>query len=595
MPQAAMSARADDVHLITHRGFAARSGREAAALRSTLARLRLPNATVCEIAGGELATWGLPEWHREEDALLLAASGRRHEQDLSPAEVYRLLAGEVSALADVLPTFAAAASTCTGGVKVATDYLGFRHVFHGHRDGAAIVSTSSHACAIELGSGLDLGAVAVQSSLGWQLGQRTLFQGVHKLGPGGIATLEDGTVTLSSSRHREAVGQLDLDDAVRTAARVLRTYLTAYLGDHPDAGLQLTGGQDSRLLLSAIPRSRRQGLRVVTLGIPGNPDVDIAGELAARYGMRHEVLSLAGLENLDPAEAYHLCLDAARRLDYSADPLAHAALSYAESRSEPGPRISGLGGEVARGFYYLGRPTVAPVSSGRARRLARWRMFVNEAVPADALDPAFGEWARDFATREVERVLTETGLPWMSATDELYLAHRMQRWGGVTETAVCLDREIINPMLDDRFISIATALGPLDKRNSRFLSRLQLELDAELGSYPLDGRPPPAAYAQRSVRNSAGLTTATFHKTRRKIVQRVRGRSRPPAGGELLAAKVIEHWRTDPATLESLDDLGVFQTGWLEALSVSRQPSPPTSAVALMVNLIAASTELEAR
>ena len=179
-------------------------------------------------------------------------------------------------------------------------------------------------------------------------------------------------------------------------------------------------------------------------------------------------------------------------------------------------------------------------------------MFVNEAVPVEALDPSFGPWAREFATQEVVRVLTETGRPWMAATDDLYLHHRMQRWAGVTETAVCLDREVVNPMLDDRFISIATALDPLDKRNSRFLSRLQLELDAELGSLPLDGRPAPAAYAHRSVRNSARQTAATVGKARSKVLQRLRRETRPPAGGEILADKVVAHWRDDPGALEPL-------------------------------------------
>ena len=554
------------MQLITQRGFVARSGDD---------------------AGSEITTWGLPEWQREHDALPLAASVRRHERDLSPAEVRRLLLDDPSALAEVLPTFAAAVSTPSGGTCVATDYLGFRHIFYGHREGAGIVSTSSHACAVELGAGLDLEAVAVQSSLGWQLDQRTLFEGVHKLAPGGIATLNDGEVTLSSYRRPGTATPVDLEHAVIAAADVLRTYLTAYLEDHPDAGLQLTGGQDSRLLLSAIPKTRRRGLRVVTLGQPGEPDVDIAAGLAARFGMRHELLSLSGLEDLEPAEAHELCLDAARRLDYSADPIAHAALSFAEARSEPGPRISGLGGEVARGFYYLGMPTGAPVSPRRAERLARWRMFVNEAVPVEALDPSFAGWARDFATQEVVRVLTETGRPWMAATDDLYLGHRMQRWGGVTETAVCLDRDVVNPMLDDRFISIATALEPLDKRNSRFLSRLQLELDAELGSLPLEGRPAPAAYARRSVQNSARQTAATLHKARRKVVQRLRGQTRPPAGGEIVAGKVVAHWRDNPATLEPLEGLAIFRKGWLDAV-VTGEQTPPSSAVALVVNLIGA-------
>jgi asparagine synthase (glutamine-hydrolysing) len=555
-----------DMRLITQRGLLARSrGREDAAVE----------------------TWGLPAWDRDRDALLLAASARRHEQDLSAAEVAEMFRRDPAGLAEVLPTCAAAVATPTGGTTVATDYLGFRHVFHGQRAGTGVVSTSSHACAAELGSGLDLEAVAVQSSLGWQLDQRTLFEGVRKLAPGEIATVDDGAVTLTTSGGPGPAERWDLDDAVRAAARILRTYLAAYLEDHPDAGLQLTGGQDSRLLLSAVPPAQRRGLRAVTLGVAGDPDVDIAAALASRFGMRHELLSLSGLEDLDPAVAFELCLEAARRLDYSADPLAHAALSYAEARSEPGPRISGLGGEVARGFYYLGLPTRAPVSTRRAERLAHWRMFVNEGVPAEALSTSFGQWSRDFATSEVVRVLTETGRPWMAATDALYLHHRMQRWGGVTETAVCLDREVVNPMLDDRFISIATALSPLDKRSSRFLSRLQLELDTELGSIPLDGRPPPAAYAHRSVRNSAQQTATTLGKAGRKVAQRLRGHNRPPAGGELLAAKVVAHWRDNPALLDPLDGLAVFDKSWLDAM-VTSEDAPASSAVALVVNLLGA-------
>ena len=556
-----------DTRLITHRGFAARSDAR---------------------SGTAMDVWGLPDRHDDREPLLLSAGARRHERDLSPADVRRLLLHDPSELAEVLPTFGAAVVTPSGGVRVATDHLGFRHVFHAQRPGAAVVSTSSHACAVELGSGLDLDAVAVQSSLGLAARPAHAVRGRRQ---GRTRWRRD-----AGGRHarpdvcpRTTVPSgLDLDHAVRVAADVLRTYLTAYLEDHPDAGLQLTGGQDSRLLLSAVPPARRRGLRVVTLGAAGEPDVDIAADLAARYGMRHELLSLTGLEEVHPAEAWALCLDAARRLDFSADPVAHAVLTWAEARSEPGPRISGLGGEVSRGFYYLGLPTSAPVSAKRARRLAEWRMFVNEAVPAEALHPAFGPWARERATQEVVHALTESGRRWMAATDHLYLHHRMQRWAGVTETAVCLDRQVVNPMLDDRFIAIATALDPLDKRSSRFLGRLQLALDDELGSIPMDGRPAPAAYAHRSARNSARQTAATVAKARGKVLQRLRGETRPPAGGEVLAAKVVEHWRAEPSVLEPLHGLGVFADPWLDSVTAREAPLPPSSAVALAVNLVAA-------
>jgi asparagine synthase (glutamine-hydrolysing) len=562
-------------------------------LRDTLARLNLPSPTVVEAGEPEVVTWGLPDWHRDQDALLLAATARRRDRDLSAAEVRALVLDDPDGFGEMLPSFAAAVSTPAGAISVATDYLGFRQVFHGRRDGGGIISTSSRACALDLGSGLDLDAVAVQSCLGWQLGQRTVFDGVRKLPPGRIATLEEGVVTRSTYRKPAPTEQTDLDRSVRAAAEVLRTYLTSYLEDHPDAVLQLSGGQDSRLLLSAVPKAQRRGMRVVTLGEVGDPDVDIASDLAARYGMQHEVLSLSVVEDLDPATAHAFCLDAARRLDYTSDPIAHAALAFVELGAEPGPRISGVGGEVSRGFYYLGPPTAGAASQRRARQLVRWRLFANESVPVEALDPSFAQWSREFATQEVVRALTESGRPWMAATDELYLEHRMQRWAGVTETAVCLDREVVNPMLDDRFISIATGLKPLHKRNSLFFSRLQLELDAELGSIPLDSRPAPAAYAHRSAQNSARKTMATVTKARKKVVQRLRRDSRPPLGGAAFAAKVVAHWRDDPGTLEPLNRLDVFAKDWLDGL-VSGAHTPPTSAVALMVNLIGAVEDLSA-
>ena len=336
--------------------------------------------------------------------------------------------------------------------------------------------------------------------------------------------------------------------------------------------------------MSAIPRSRRRGLRTLTLGLPGNPDVGIAAELSQRYGLVHEVLRLDGMEALSAEESDRLCVEAARRLECMADPLAHAALTFVEAQAEPGARISGLGGEVARGFYYLGRARVVPVTRQRVDRLTQWRMFVNEAVSGDTLDPAFASWAREFAGTEMYSLFAATGRDWMSATDDFYLEQRMQRWAGATETAVCFDRVVTNPMLDDRFIEIARSLASEDKHNSMFLSRLQVELDDELARVPLDERPAPIAYAQKSVANSARQLATTVGKAARKARQRAARSNRPPAGGEVLARKVVEHWRSNPEVLDSVQRTGIVRDAWLdEVLGGTVDPAP--SAVALITNL----------
>lgn len=518
----------------------------------------------------------------------LCAFVRRREADLGPEALHELVASRThDGLDELLPTFGAATWRSDDEMCVTTDVLGFRHLYRTDGPGWSAVSTSANALAGLRGESLDLEALAVQSQLGWQLGQRTLFGGVRKTEPATVISLTDGRADAESFAPDLGHGEIPVDVAVADAAQILRTYLNALLDDHPDAILQLTGGLDSRILLSAIPAARRKGLRIMTLGVPGSPDLEIAADLAARYGMRHEILTLDGLDELSQAEAYRRCVDAATALDCTADPLAYASLSFAEERAAQGTRISGLGGEVARGFYYHGVPREAPVTAKRSRRLAAWQMFVNEAAESVALDPQFFSWGREFALGEVHRTLASTGRSWFRAMDELYLGQRMQRWGGITETSVCSERRVANPMLDDRFLTIARRLSPQNKRNARFLSQLVLTLDPELAAIPMDSRPAPAVYAKPSLRRSTLLIESTASKARKKAVQRIRRVNRPPAGAEILAGKIIGHFRAQPEILERVQEAGVFNASWLDQV-VSGAVTPRTSSLALLMNVLVA-------
>ena len=559
-------------------------------LRAVLTSITAESPALTENGTIRTATWGLDHGLDESTPLLLCRYARQRENELTLNDVRRLLAGpDRDGLAEVSPTFAAVDSLDEDTIVAAADALGFRHVYYGEAPGFAVLSTSARAAAICLNSGLDHEAIAVQSLLGWQMGQRTLFQGVRKLAPGELAILGGGRISIRSFARPLDHVNIGIDAFVADAAKMLRDYLSAFLDDHPDAVLQLTGGQDSRLLLSAIPPTRRRGLRAVTLCLPGNPDNAIAAELARREKLLHETLRLDGLERLSSEEADLRCIEAAQKLDCMADPLAQAALTFAEARAEPGARISGLGGEVARGFYYFGPATTAPVTRKRVERLTRWRMFANEAVAPTALEPGFVAWARDFSVGEVLTLTSATDREWMAATDEFYLYQRMQRWAGVVSTAVCFDRVISNPMLDDRFITIARSLAPRNKKNSMFLSRLQVALDEDLARVPLDGRPPPLAYANRTAVNSTRQLACTLRKAAHKARQRAARADAPPAGGELLARKVVDHWRANPALLDSARATGIFHERWVDRV-LAGELDPAPSAVALMTNLRVATT-----
>ncbi|MEO7005444.1 MAG: asparagine synthase-related protein [Terrimesophilobacter sp.] len=520
--------------------------------------------------------------------LTLSRVTRTENGEVSSEEIANGMRDDPTALTRLLPPFAAVRGDAQGVTMVA-DSMGFRQLYHSTPDSTdpPVLSTSALFAGWARRAEFDHTAIAVQSLLGWQLGQRTLFSGVDKLAPDAVAHLDAEGVRVSAPERKHET-EIPLKEAVSMTAELLRASLNALLDDHPDAVLQLTGGQDSRLLLSAIPLARRHGLRAMTLGVPGSGDVIVAKRLAEQYGLRHEVHGLAALDGLSAMDAWDLTREAAMRLDGMSDPIALAALTVAESSFDQGVRISGLGGEVARGFYYVGTVRERSFTRKDAGQLAAWRMFVNEAVEPELLDPTFSAWARATADDEVVSAMTETGVGWFRATDELYLRHRMQRWAGVTDTAVSSQRIVINPMLSQDFLSIASRLAPKDKAHSRFLALLQMELDPELGLIPLEGRPAPVDMAHPSPWASAAGAFHTGRRLVKKVVQRVQRGNRAPAGGSLLAEKVVEHWREHPDFLLSAELSTFIRPDWTEHMLNGRL-TPRPSSIAFLTNLIVAS------
>lgn len=528
--------------------------------------------------------WGLDSLAADPVLSLSRVRRRSESGHVSDGDIVTAMRRDPRELTGLLPPFAAARGD-EGGVSMVADGVGFRQLYYGAD--ARVMSTSAVVAGHASGARLDHHAVAVQSLLGWQLGQRTLFDGIAKLPPGATARQDHNAVTiLPATATGASATELPLNEAVTRSAAILRRSLERLLDDHPDVVLQLSGGQDSRLLLSALPPARRRGLRAMTLGSPGDGDVRVARRIAELCGLDHEVRGLAEIAGVTPADAWERVVEASVRLDGQSDPVALAALGLAEAQFDQGARISGVGGEVARGFYYLGRVHDRAFGPDDAQRMAGWRMFANDAVEPRMLTQDFATWGRDVANREVYDALRAGGDEWFRATDALFLHSRVQRWAGANDTAVHDRRIVVNPMLGEEFLDVVSRLAPEDKAHSRFFALLQCELDPELARLPLEGRPAPAAYARQGVRNAVGRFNTTARKLVAKAGQRLRRGNRAPGGADTLSALVAEHWRNHPEILADARVLDEFvRPEWMTGV-LSGEVSPRPSSVAFATNLM---------
>lgn len=546
-------------------------------------RLRLCNGVL-------VGSWGLDDrLPSAESPLLLTTTNHGEHGRVEPATLARWLdAGDTVRLARMLPPFGALGLT-RNGLRLSFDQLAFCPAYRCRGEGWSAVSTSALLLGRLLGRGLDTEGVLLQSQLGWQVGELTLFDGVLAVPPRVSIRLDgDGMHLDQVPLPCDEPGTISLEDGVSEAASGLRSLLESYLDQTVDPTLQLTGGQDSRIVLSAVEPARRVGLKSMTLDTPGTHDARIAAELSAHCGLRHTVHGLQGAERVAPQEWYSRVTAIARAQGCMTDPVARAVTAFAEESFEQGPRLSGLGGEVARGFFYHGPIVPTPVTRRRTELVARWRMLANDAVDPLALAPEYREIAVGVAIDAIHAVLLAAGDEWFSATDRLYEG-RVQRWGGPGETSVSFQRSLTNPMLAPGFVSVARRLSPKVKNGALFLGRLQVALDRELAALPLDSRPSPATYAYPGLRSLLQIRKNQVRRFFRKAAQRARRAHKPPLGGAVVAVGLTEFLRREPDVLVPARASGVFDEAYLDRM-LSGETAPTPATLALLTNVLVASS-----
>jgi asparagine synthase (glutamine-hydrolysing) len=378
-----------------------------------------------------------------------------------------------------------------------------------------------------------------------------------------------------------------VEEAAAEQAALMTEFHRAYLRDHPRSVLQLTGGQDTRVLLAAIPAELRAGLPALTLDTHGGTDSRFAARLAGLTGMKLQVHWMDEGPAVPPAAAFDLAVRAARELDCMASPLALAPLLRAEAQLDQGHRLSGLGGETCRGFYYFGQPSGATTGPRLIERLATWRLYANEAVRTEALAPDFAASARASALELITESFQSGPSEWLAATDHFYLYQRMQRWSGAHGSVAAANRHFVNPMFDRRFIQLAHAVRPEEKRDGLLTGRLITLLDPALAAVPLDSGLVPNRLGRPGLAARTAAYRVTAQKAARKIRQKVRGQGRPQLGAAEMASLVVAHLRAEPSVAAPLRDTGLIQDAWLDDVLAGRvTPEPAT--VAFLINLLAA-------
>lgn len=124
---------------------------------------------------------------------------------------------------------------------------------------------------------------------GYQLGETTLFEGIHALLPGSRLVYQDGRVSLDRYwryRYAASAGRARETDMMEELAARLRAAATRQARGPGRVGFALSGGLDSRAVFAAVDNHEKITC-AYTHGYPDSLDLEGGRRLAARYRVPH--------------------------------------------------------------------------------------------------------------------------------------------------------------------------------------------------------------------------------------------------------------------------------------------------------------------
>jgi hypothetical protein len=314
-------------------------------------------------------------------------------------------------------------------LNIVTDLAGTMHAFAARHGDGWMVSTSSAWLAAISKAPLDPIAVHEFLAAGIVYENRTLWQGVSKLGQSAIFTFHpNGSATQRRywSFAKLAPRPVDLPTSVERLSHALMESATLIGQRYPRVLCDITGGYDSRATIAGFMLAK-VGFSGTVSGPESSADVMISRSIAGRFGIDH--CRAAPVLRHDRAE-----LERAVGLtdgEYDAVEYARIAAIHGKHASGHDVSVNGSFGELARGYWWeLLWPFLGTRKPLNVAMLARRRFAPANYEPSLLV----GASRFDFASHMAD-VIARTNAPLedMSNTmqmDHAYFALRMHRWQG---------------------------------------------------------------------------------------------------------------------------------------------------------------------
>jgi len=316
--------------------------------------------------------------------------------------------------------------------NIITDRIGIQHIYLARHEGAFLFCTSALALASVIPVTLDKTSVVNYFNIGHLLGNRTFFKEIKKVDGAIWMKISDGLVRTDKYWHTpfESEKESDISEYAGDLRKKLIKAVSSRIDSDNRTSIELTGGLDSRVNLACAKLSGKE-FHTWTIGEENCPEINVVKELKQKDDFNSHYISVEkSLEEnfLDDLIKINILNDGER----DSLGLIASLASNRISRDLRESSISGIGGEILRGFYYISHKGVLNSSKKiRTSRLVNLKLRPNINPSKEIFNEDIMGSQNDILRGSVEDYFVENddgGIFWR--LDDFYLKARQQRFAG---------------------------------------------------------------------------------------------------------------------------------------------------------------------
>ncbi len=363
-----------------------------------------------------------------------------------------------------------------------TDQLGLRTLYACRlKAGTAISTRPDWLARLCGGAEIDFGQFGAHWNLFNQLTYASFLKGIERVGPGGKAACTSKTLSVASTPWTpEFSGSTpaELEAAVRS-------FLQPVLPKKRALALGLSGGIDSRLLLSLLTSNPATPFSTFSFGPNEEPDVRIASTLAHRIGVRHVRLE----EAMPSADALlGEVREYVARNTLVAPASGYLRLRYYPQLHRAGKVITdGANGELIRRQFLnrvllMGRDSLA---KGRARAIYPWLKIPRASVFTHDVEARMEDGAVAQIQSAWEGMPRPEEIGIENFLDLLIVRYRYPNYDGFEQAR--MDEEVVSymPFVQPSVVRLALNLPLQCRKEGRLHRELIARYCPALSHYPL--------------------------------------------------------------------------------------------------------------